>query len=468
MTAAPATHMAFNDERPPSRFSGNLLAVALVVIVVLAPLPLGGNRPFLWPAWTFLVAVTATAYAAYLLIRRRGLAVPLSRFAWPGFAFAAICGFLLIQCLPIAGILGLDQFGPPPRIEAPFLSIAPGQTVLMLVRWLGYGLLFLLAAQAGASRSRAILMVETLYFALVFYALLGLVQLGFFGDTLLGINKWAYNGFATGTFVNRNSYATYLAFGLAMGTSLLMSGLVSSGTEPQHRGWLARRGTIGLYLASLGVILAALFASGSRMGLFAGLLGSAIVAGLALFRRPRSSQASLFVPIVGLAGALPILLAFGGALLDRVSGIENDAESRLELYRQVWNMTLQHPFTGFGGGAFELAFQMFRGPPLGNDVVWDKAHSTYLTLAAELGIPVALLALALIGGLSARVTTLLRNPNGGRRIALAVTGVVVVAATHSLVDFSLEIQANAYLFVMLLGIGFGYAQTVPRRISGSS
>ncbi|MEQ1900568.1 MAG: O-antigen ligase family protein [Devosia sp.] len=463
----PSTHMAGDDERPPSRLSGNLLAAALVVIVVLAPLPLGGNRPFLWPAWTFLVGITATAYAAYLLMRRRGLAVPLASFAWPGFVFAAICGYLLVQCLPIARVLGLGQIGPPPGIETPFLSIAPGQTVLMLVRWLGYGLLFLLAAQVSASRSRAILMVEAVYFALVFYGLLGLVQLGFFGDTLLGLNKWAYNGFATGTFVNRNSYATYLAFGLAIGTALLTTGLVPSGTEPQRRGWLQKRGTIGLYLASLGVILAALFASGSRMGLFAGLLGSAVVFGLALFRRERSTQASFLVPIAGLAGGLLILVAFGGALLDRVSGIENDAESRLELYRQVWAMTLQRPFTGFGGGAFELAFQMFRGPPLGNDVVWDKAHSTYLTLAAELGLPVALLALALVGGLSARVTTLLRNPNGGRRIALAVTGVLVVAATHSLVDFSLEIQANAYLFVMLLGIGFGYAQTVPRHTTGS-
>ena len=120
-------------------------------------------------------------------------------------------------------------------------------------------------------------------------------------------------------------------------------------------------------------------------------------------------------------------------------------------------MVTIRPLTGFGGGAFELAFQAFREPPLSTDVVWDKAHSTYLTLAAELGLPMAVLSIGLIGSIAARSIALLRHPSAGRRIPLAVTGVAIVAASLSLVDFSLEIQANAYMFVAVLGLGFGYS-----------
>ena len=38
--------------------------------------------------------------------------------------------------------------------------------------------------------------------------------------------------------------------------------------------------------------------------------------------------------------------------------------------------------------------------------------------------------------------------------ALAATlGALVVGGTHSLVDFSLEMQANALIFLMLVGLG---------------
>ena len=37
------------------------------------------------------------------------------------------------------------------------------------------------------------------------YALISLQS----GDTILGLPKWAYLGSATGTFVNRNSFATW-------------------------------------------------------------------------------------------------------------------------------------------------------------------------------------------------------------------------------------------------------------------
>ena len=301
----------------------NALAIAVTLLVALAPLPFGGNRPFLWPTWAFAVAITVIVFTYSLLIRGRTLALPATAFGMPGLAFTAICTYLLIQCLPIASWFGLSEIGAPAGIiRTSNISLAPGETLLMLLRWLGFGLLFFLAAQFGVSRGRAIAVLQALYLVLVAYALLGIILLALFGDTLLGIDKWAYRGFATATFVNRNSYATFLAFGLAIGSALLASGLAS---DSNAAAWRTQRGTIGLHLASLGTILIALAATGSRMGLFAGLLGSAVVFLVALTHRPPNRTTALLIPLIMVGGGTLLLLVFGGSLLDRVSGIENDA-----------------------------------------------------------------------------------------------------------------------------------------------
>ncbi|MNL66556.1 hypothetical protein D3C87_1910430 [compost metagenome] len=89
--------------------------------------------------------------------------------------------------------------------------------------------------------------------------------------------------------------------------------------------------------------------------------------------------------------------------------------------------------------------------------MWDKAHNSYLTLLSELGLVAGLLIplmLLTIGWMLARA------PGGSARERLPVTvalGVLAVGASHSLVDFSLEIQAVTLWFVALLACGLAQA-----------
>lgn len=449
MAAAPARMaLVYRDSRG--------LAAAVLAIVILAPLPLGGNRPILWAIWACAAGVAATIYALHLIVSGSDLAVPLRRFAVLAGAFGALCLYLLVQSLPIADILGLGRIeARGVSLASPTISLTPGLTQLMFIRWLGYGLIFFLAAQVGANRSRAVIVLRVLYLAIVAYAVLGIAFLGFFGDTLLGLEKWAYQGVATATFVNRNSYATYLAFGFAIGAALLAGALVSSEARTS-------RGTIALFLTGQGLLLAALLLSGSRMGLLAAIVAGIVILVLSLYGTRRAPRVLPLLLVAAIAG-LAILLLFGGRTVERLNGLDSDVEDRFELYRQVWGMISSRPLTGYGGGSFEQAFQLFHAPPLSTDVVWDKAHSSYLTLAAELGLPVAAIIVIFIAAAGFGAAFLLRDPAAGRRVPLAVAGVVVVAALHSLVDFSLEIQANAYLLAAVLGLGFGYRQSAGRR-----
>ena len=104
--------------------------------------------------------------------------------------------------------------------QASTLSIDPASTILMLVRQCSYAALFFLMMQIAAHPARRETALTVLLFACLAYALLGIVALNT-GDWILGLSKWAYEGSATGTFVNRNSYATFLAFGSVIAASKL-------------------------------------------------------------------------------------------------------------------------------------------------------------------------------------------------------------------------------------------------------
>src|SRR5690606_29498507 len=97
--------------------------------------------------------------------------------------------------------------------------------------------------------------------------------------------------------------------------------------------------------------------------------------------------------VVGVALVAP---QFGGDVLDRLFEVGGSLEARGELYRQVLGMIASDPWLGFGAGTFEWAFPLFHLPELATGVVWDRAHSTYLTLWAELGLLFGSLPLAIV------------------------------------------------------------------------
>tara|TARA_B110000908_G_C10058388_1_gene359443 strand:- start:546 stop:776 length:231 start_codon:yes stop_codon:yes gene_type:complete len=52
----------------------------------------------------------------------------------------------------------------------------------------------------------------------------------------------------------------------------------------------------------------------------------------------------------------------------------------------------------------------------------------------------------------------LRNSNRDYALSISALAVIIVAGIHSLVDFSLEIQANVFLFLAILALGLAKIQ----------
>jgi O-antigen ligase len=426
------------------------LAAVLLAIVALAPVPLGSNRPFFWAMWAAGLGLVAVAYFVLLALRRESLRVPLRRLWMPLLLAVGLCGFLVVQMLPLGGTIFATASGD--MVTSPTLSLSPGATWLMLLQLLTYGLFYFLMLQVAVNRARARTMGQVILLIIAAHALYGLLALTVLGDTLLFFDKWAYAGFATGTFVNRNSFATFLAFGLVLGVLASLRELFDA--AERGKGGL-QSGLAPVYLACTALILATLVATGSRMGLLAGLAGAGCAAILALRKRhkTRGGLGWLVIGAVPMLAAVAVLVLYGAGTFDRLGSLEGDANVRGDLYAQVLEMIALRPWLGYGGGAFELAYPLFHQLPVSADLSWDKAHSTYLGLWAELGIVAGSAPLILIAWIGIGALDLSLKRRGDWMAPAAAFCVVLVAAIHSLVDFSLEMEANVFLFLALLALG---------------
>ncbi len=436
----------------------DILAGVLVAVVALAPIPLGSNRPFFWAMWAATVGGTAAIYLLLLLLRGEPLRFAPTRLWAPALLILGLAGFLVMQMLPVwpAGVSFPTARGD--TIIAGTLSLAPGSTWHVLLQLGTYVLFFLLALQVAVNRARARTLALTILAVVAAHAAYGLVALTMLGDPLLFFEKWAYEGYATGTFVNRNSFATLLAFGAVLGTIVSLRE-ISSGTRPG-----LRPGPALVYVAQTGLIAAALLATGSRMGLIAALLGVAVAVLVSLRKWLPQKGATRWLALAALPvfGTAAVLVLYGGATLERLGSFESDAGVRGELYAQVLTMIAARPWLGYGAGAFEVAYPLFHQLPVSADLVWDKAHSTYLSLWSELGLiagSIPLILFAMIAWLALRLALKRRADWAAPAIAL---GVIVAGGVHSLVDFSLEIEANVFLLLALLAIGVARPEEADR------
>lgn len=421
----------------------------LLAVLALAPLPFGSARALYWAAAAVAVGGLATCYFLVVALLRAAPRIELGRFLPQAIMFGIVCIWLVVQVLPIFPVpLALSD---GTSLSLSTISIAPDMTVLMLIRQLTYGLFFYLMLQVCARDQRRKLMFDVLLWIIIAYGVYGMTSL-YSGDTILGLEKWAYYGYATGTFVNRNSFATFLAMGGVIAATR-MGKLLSDRAEKHPSDGSIRnfRSNMLIYGLAYAFLLTVVLSTGSRMGLFVTIVG-AVTAFSVTLRRTQLGVLALSVP-VALTVAVLAMIYYGQGLFERLGSLESSANVRSDFYVQVWELILQRPWTGFGGGTFELAYPLVHEAPVNSDVVWSKAHNTYLALWSELGFVVGSLPIIAVALLALRMGAGIARKRGSIESQAIGAGVLAIGAIHSLVDFSLEIPANTFVFLALLAAG---------------
>jgi O-antigen ligase len=352
------------------------------------------------------------------------------------------------------------------------ISIDPGSTWTTVAQVAPVGFLAVVAMCLAFDPRRAAVLLHVVVFATVAVAVYGLVAqyLGFRQVFLLDSDPYA--GFLTGTFVNRNSAATYLVIGIAASTSLIatrLEGVLRTRTgRPGSRflemAELLRRG--GIFLVADLILVAALLNTGSRGGFIAAGFTLFVVLVISLRRASadRRGMAGMFVAVFGALFAVAAVSS--DLLLGRLqAGV--GSEDRVNAYRDTLDMIATRPWLGHGAGTFVDAFPLFhsRASSFG---VWTHAHDSYLQAVAELGIPAfAVLTLAIL----VVVVTLVRNVGRTSElqpVATAALAVLAAVAFHSVVDFSVQMQAVGLTVSVLVGAGLGETMACKARALAAS
>lgn len=449
-----------------------LVFLGLLAVLVLTPLPFGSNRD--WSLGLLEAGVGLLLVLWALAAFRQPALVRIGwRRHWP---LSLLYGLSLLWMLLQASDLTPASWDHPLWREASAalgeplggaVSVYPGATFGAALRLLAYGGVFWLALQFGRDPRRARAVLWAVAAAGLVYALYGLLVELSGAKTVLWYRKWAYEDSLTGTFINRNNFATYCGFALLATLSLLFGKsrqalLASPFSHVGIRAILDGFGQKGwLYTTVLGVISAALLLTHSRAGFLSAFAGAVVlVAALALAHRMRVGVAFAYGSLFLLFTV--VLLAISGATtLQRLDRAATLADERLHAYALTADAIGKTPLLGTGHGTFQWIFAFFHDDKLLS--FYDKAHNTYLEYALGGGLPalaVLLLLFAVIGFLCLRGVLTRQRRQVYPSLGLAV---LTLGGVHALVDFSLQIPAVATTFAALLGTALAQSWRTRRR-----
>ena len=446
-----------NDRVRAPNALNSLFVVLIGMIVVLAPIPLGSNRPLPWAFWAVVAGAFGTLFFTSLFLRHKDRPLRFTSF-WKILALACVAPlFALVQLLPIGGGLGLV----PEGLATPHLTLSAPVTLFGVVRLCTYLIVFILTLEVCSRELRVRQLARIIFFGATAHAIYGLVALKLFGDIHFWGEKTSYLGFATGTFINRNSFATFLGMGAVTGLVLIFDrGTHRRQRRPDADSWFTPYAIeTGIYWTCFGILFATVLLTGSRMGLAATLVAVLLSALMMRVKSARvSSQAavtarSAFAMVAGGLFLGALFVVFGGEVGERAILTEQSAEGRLALYAQVVDLIASRPLTGYGLDSFALAFPLIHDASVPSGVTWDLAHNSYLTLWVELGLIAGSAPLIALAWIVWRLLREVRSRNLYITGPVTALGVITLGGIHSLADFSLEMEANALFFVVIVAMG---------------
>ena len=459
-----------------------ILGWVMLAVTLASAIPLGSNRPV---SWVGLSMVTFALFSIGILIE---LWKPSIRSAklWPSaiLVMAAI-GWGFVQTIPalsaaaqaIAGQIAALLSLPAPDLIHPVWSTVdmPGTISAdpidghhTALRMTCYVAVFWLAVQAGRDTARGRMMLMAAAAGITLMCAFALFAATTGVNPVLGEDA-GLGGTLTGTFINRNSFGTYAAFGVIINLVLLTDAMAGKAVPSQSkalrnfleqliaRGWL-----FGLGFAICAV---ALLGSQSRGGALAGVFGAAFVFALTATSkgdRGRAIPAAILVVVL----AIFVFTISAAGVLDRLMATTPGDDMRSVIYMATIEGIADKPLIGHGLGAYWDMFRVYV-PEAAGRFDWDRAHNTYLELIFELGLPAALALFTGILLVVVRIVASAATERRGRVVPLAAAGCALAAGVHSLFDFSLQIPAITVMFAFILGLGFSQA-TKPEQKSRRS
>jgi len=442
----------------PGRRANSFIFYALLLLIVLVPIPNGSNRPWSWSLCGLVISVLSLAWVVTALWDQRNVSLSLPPLIISLFLFP--CLWVLLQVShflpeawfhPLWGLAAEVLDAPPPGI-----SLTPDMSLTALMRLISYALVFFLVFQFCRNPHRAHTTLKWLAVAGILYALYGLVV--YWGN--FHVLFWTESGgdinSVSSTFINKNAYVDYAGMGLLCLMALSLSRFTRphrmQGVSPGGRQERIETFIFNSWKPFLGVMIisSALISTQSRGGAVACAIGVTTFLLVYLVRKKADTK----ILMASLGGmCLIIMLAYSisnEVLLQRMVKVDTEGAERITVFKLTIDATKDNPLTGFGYGAFDQGFKTYRNEDV--QYLYDKTHNTYLENGFELGVPAALsLVLSLLGLFLLCLRGVFRRKRNWIYPATGLAATTLVAS-HALFDFALQIPAVAITYAAIMGL----------------
>jgi len=432
------------------RLFENSVTIGLLFLVLFTPLAFGTVQP--WS--TLVLQLTVLLMTAAWLARMWADERLVVHTTWLYAPIVLFIGYALLQTLPLpvmepapgglantfmAHAAVIQKLG---EAQTYTISLCRHATFAGAARLAVFGLVFFLVINElrTVGRVRAVLYVLVAVGFCI--ALFALVQKFTWTGKIYWLQETPANAGPYGPFVNYDHYGGYINMIIPLGIALLMTRL----STPQ-------RILVGFMT---GVMATSMLLSRSR-GAVISFIGALVVFLLLLvISRKRRKRLVLINALLLLAfiGVFVYWVDFGGFLARiRTIGLEsNFFNPRLDVWKDAMGIVNDFGVFGTGLGTFSEVFPRYQSTHL--NLFWRYLHNDYLQIFCETGI-VGFTAVAAFTVLFWwNILSHLRR--GTNQLALCLLlGTAAGSATmfiHSLFDFNLHINANAFLFAVMLGI----------------
>jgi O-antigen ligase len=338
------------------------------------------------------------------------------------------------------------------------LSIRPDRTRLAIAFLATLGILLVGTVRSVSAQNayRLAAVVTILGLAL---ALAGIIQHATFNGKIYGFWRPRYlEAIPFGPFVNRNHFAGWMLMALPLTLGYLLA--LSMSGRPVKRDLrsrlvrLASRESSQVLLVAIAVAVMglALVMTLSRSGIGCFAVALAITAVVVLKRDGgwvgRAAAVTFFVVVAtAIAGWVGV-----DTLSERLLASSSAFESRLLPWTAAQRIVTDFPLGGTGLNTFGVAMLSYQATP--GPVHFAEAHNDFLQFAAEggllLGVPALALLLMIVRDGARRIRAEASTRTYWIRVG-AATGLIAIGLQEA-VDFSLQIPANAVLFVVLVSI----------------
>ncbi|WP_422488922.1 O-antigen ligase family protein [Endozoicomonas sp. ALE010] len=458
----------------------------LLAIVFWLPLPMGSNPPWARAILILLIAVLSLFWVLGYALNRLETTASFRQVKWLHAGFTGVIGWLFVQQLPMsaAWVQLLSPFSWNLHSSAAetlglvtpqwmTLSISPHDTMVSALLTMAYYLFFCLCLLLVDRPDKLRWFAWAFVVSGIFQAVFGSLSTLSGAEVLLFGEKPSYFGVATGTYVNRNSFAGCMEMTLAFGMGLLIAQL-NDRKAGSWQEWL--RETLHMLMSNkvilrtgLAIMVIGLVLSRSRMGNTA-FFSSLLVTGLLFVICRKQLSRGMIVLFVSLLLIDTAILSqwFGlEKVMERIEQTSLERETRPNVSEVTLGAISDYSLTGSGAGSFYTAL------PAYHDGSWkgfyDLAHNDFLQFPLEFGVPVFLILALMVVWSSWQAVQAMKLRRSRLMIGMGFSSFMGMLAIviHSSVDFNLQIPANAAYFVALMALAV-LARNLPSGIRRSA